>query len=167
MTFFIFRIGLMSKTTLESIFACLVSMHAEDEFEKRKPYVLDIRQFDNFQVTEALCPGHKPFEFWKKSRQHHFYGHKASSTLAWGSLIVLVNPLNVSVTQRGWLAILPSQRVLWNINHFENAGWPPSQGSQGSQGKVREFVWCLKKVKNGLGISQKYAAKSGKKHDIG
>ena len=46
-------------------------------------------------------------------------------------------------------------------------GWPPSQGSQGSQGKVREFICCLKKVKNGQGIKQKDAAKSGKKDEIG
>ena len=47
------------------------------------------------------------------------------------------------------------------------SGWPPSQGSQGSQGKVREFICCLKKVKNGQGIKQKDAAKSGKKDEIG
>ena len=43
---------------------------------------------------------------------------------------------------------------------FIRAGWPPNQGIQGIQGKVREF----KKVKNSQGKRHKNAAKSGKKH---
>ena len=46
------------------------------------------------------------------------------------------------------------------------SGWPPNQGIQGIQGKVREFTCCLKKVKNSQGKRHKNAAKSGKKHPL-
>ena len=52
------------------------------------------------------------------------------------------------------------------MNDFlDITGWPPNQGIQGIQGKVREFTCCLKKVKNSQGKRLKNAVKSGKSID--